>query len=188
MKTKLQFEKILIFFAGVTLALVMTKMFDVPCKNIVRTEYIKGDDVPHFIYKDKPVPYEVRVHDTIHIRDTLRPDTEYITLDIDTALILSDYLSRVEYRDTVKNDSSALIVLNEVVSMNRLQYRDVLFQNRRQTVVYKTMTDGVVLGAGANIVGLTLSAGYKYKRNIFSVTYGSAGIGLNYQIQVYGKD
>lgn len=190
MKTRRRLEQTLIFFCGLTIGLLLSRFADDRCVDVVKTKYIKGDDIPHYVYRNVPTPYKVEVRDTLIEKDTLiiEGDTQYIIQVVDTAAILKDYLSIIEYRDTVKNDSSALIVLNENVFMNRIQHRDVLFQNRKSTVINTVMNDGIVLGVGGTLSGLMASAGYRAGRNTFNVTYSSDGVGLNYQYQIYGKD
>ncbi len=80
-----------------------------------------------------PMPYAVYYPDTVPKYDTVwnSGDTQYVLIPIDTNAILKDYYAKVKYIDTVKNDSSALIVLNELVFRNRIFSREIVFQNKR---------------------------------------------------------
>lgn len=63
----------------------------------------------------------------------------YLDTEVDTMAILADYLARLVYTDTIRNDSSALIVVKDTITRNRIISRQVSFQNRRQTsVIFNT--------------------------------------------------
>ena len=113
------------------LALVLTigyyRYVKVPtdCGNVV-TDTIPGDRVPYAVDLPKPSP-------VIVFLDTGKPYWRYYK--VDTAAILADhYLSKV-YKDTIKNDSSALVVVIDTVRQNALQSRGLIFQNRRAMFV-----------------------------------------------------
>ena len=102
--------------------------------------------------------------------------------------ILRDYYAKVKYIDTVKNDSSALIVLNETVFKNRISDRSVIFQNRRKTAIIQDRQNAFVLGIGGTLTGLDASIGYRQNINVFNITYSSQGVGLRYQREIgWGK-
>jgi hypothetical protein len=87
----------------------------------------------------------------------------------------------------VKNDSSALIVLNESVFKNRISNREVVFQNRRRTAIIEERTKTFVFGIGGTVKGLDASVGYREKRNVFNLTYSSQGFGVRYQREIGWK-
>ncbi len=78
------------------------------------------------VYVPTPYPVEVLKYDTIY-------KTEHI--EIDTAAILADYFKEFYYSDTIINDSTALIIIYDTVSKNRISARQWLYQNRRPTVI-----------------------------------------------------
>lgn len=95
---------------------------------------IEGDKDPTTVLLPFPEPYEV-----------IRPDT--ITPLIDTLAILAeyealmwDYHSRYNYKDTLKNDSSALVILEAHTLRNRLSYDKMTFLNRRATRIIHNQT------------------------------------------------
>lgn len=153
------------------------------------TKYIPGDSIPYTVYKGVPTPYAVHHTDTIPFYDTIwQPgDTQYVLNPIDTMFILRDYYAKVKYIDTVKNDSSALIVLNETVFKNRISDRNVIFQNRRPTAIVEERTKAIVLGIGGTVNGWDASVGYRQNRNIFNITYSSQGVGVRYQREIGWK-
>lgn len=175
-----------ILFGAILSWLLLKQCSSVP-EPIVK--YLPGDSIPYTVYKGVPVPYEVRYTDTVLLYDTIwQPgDTEYVLEPIDTMRILKDYYARVSYIDTVKNDSSALIVLNETVFKNRIASRDVTFQNRRATAIIEERTKAIVFGAGGTLNGLNASLGYRHNRDVLSVTYSKQGVGLRYHRELGWK-
>jgi len=146
----------------------------------------EADSIPYIVYKDRPVPVKVVEVDSIPVHDTLwlPGDTSYVLRPVDTSAILKDYFSSVQYSDTVKDDSSAFIVINEQISRNRIDSREVLFQNRRSTMIYQPHNNAIVLGVGGTLSGIDVSAGFRHKRNVMSVTYSDKGVGLRYQREI----
>jgi hypothetical protein len=93
---------------------------------IVR-DTVKGDSVPYAVIV--PVP-SVRYA-------SLPPDTVFAK--VDTAAILLAYFATRYYSDTLLNDTSAFIALQETVSQNSITERSLMFQNRRPTYITTTM-------------------------------------------------
>jgi len=99
-----------------------------PDIKIIR-DTIPGDSIPYEVITTKPVPVN-------HYIDTGK--THLIFLKPDTAemmKLIKLFYTRTIYRDTLKNDTSALIVIGDTVFMNELQKRLLIFQNRRYTVI-----------------------------------------------------
>ncbi|MEI6577690.1 MAG: hypothetical protein WCO63_16055 [Bacteroidota bacterium] len=117
----------LILALALALTVVYYHYVKVPtdCGNVV-TDTIPGDRVSYSVDLPKPSP-------SIVFLDTGKPYWRYYK--VDTAAILADhYLSKV-YKDTIKNDSSALVVVIDTVRQNALQSRGLIFQNRRAMFV-----------------------------------------------------
>ena len=85
---------------------------------------IVGDTTPEIVFFPEPVPVW---------RDT--GSTRWRSLPVDTNAILTDYFSRNAYLRILKEDSSALIVLSDTVTQNRLTAFRLEFINRRQTAI-----------------------------------------------------
>jgi hypothetical protein len=172
-------SNVLFFIIGAALMWLLLKQCSLISKPPIK--YLPGDSVPYAVYEGVPKPYNVYyplvTHDTIR----LPGDTQYVLKPIDTMFILKDYYAKVTYIDTIKNDSSALIVLNEVVTKNRIADRSMMFQNRRPTAIIDERKNGVVLGVGGAMNGIDLSVGYRHKENTFNITYSSLGLGVRYQ-------
>lgn len=93
------------------------------------------DTVPGDPY---PVEAPVRVPYPVYI-DT--GTTRYIAgapLPTDTDAIIKDYLVTRFYRDTLKNDTSMLAVVEDSVQANRIVSRKFTYQNRRPTAIITT--------------------------------------------------
>ena len=99
---------------------------------IVR-DTIKGDSIPYLVYSPKPV-YVYRDTGSIKYKD------------IDTVGIIYDFFAEKYYSDTIKDDTSALIVLNEMVTQNDIAKRSFWFQNRKQTAINNTTTTSTIIG------------------------------------------
>jgi len=93
-----------------------------PCPEVVKTDtitIIKHDTVVDTIYIDKPKPYETIVTDTIIKYDSAKCQLTYRL-----------YYSKNIYRDILKDDSTALIILEDTVWKNELQHRKLYYTNR----------------------------------------------------------
>ena len=158
---------------------------------VPKVEHLPGDSIPYTVYKNKPVPYKITYRDTITdtIRDTVIVDGDTIVMiePVDTAMILADYYAKVEYNDTVKNDSSALIVIREVLSKNRIENRLVRFQNRRFISIVEQRAQALVAGVTAWQTGYDVSLGMRIKRNILSLSRSNQGWGVRYQREIGWK-
>ena len=181
-------SNVLFLAIGATIMWLLLKQCSSPTEPVIK--YLPGDSIPYTVYNGVPKPYAVYHTDTIPYYDTtwLPGDTQYVLKPIDTMFILRDYYAKVKYIDTVKNDSSALIVLNETVFKNRISNRSVVFQNRRATAIVQEREKAFVFGVGGTLTGLDASVGYRQNRNVFNVTYSIQGIGLRYQREIgWGK-
>lgn len=97
--------------------------------------------------KPKPIIEIINNTDTIYndsiIRDTFYKfiyETEFVPVpaDVDTQSILRDYFALHHYDDTLKNDTSAFIQIKETISENKLQQRELIFINKRPTIINQT--------------------------------------------------
>lgn len=141
---------------------------------VIRIDTVPGDSVPYAVYYPVPVP------DTILFTDTL-------PVYIDTNKIISEYFASVYYTDTLMDDTSALIVLYEKISRNRIEDRSLLFQNRKKTYIniyepikkpqkYHAITAKTILNN--NTIGFGL--GYKYR----NMSIGLVKMNSNYYLEL----
>jgi hypothetical protein len=68
-------------------------------------------------------------------------DTFWEYHNVDTTKILSDYFKTRIYRDTLKNDTSAFIKIEETITQNKITKRDLFFKNRRITAINTKVTN-----------------------------------------------
>lgn len=140
------------------------------------TDTIPGDSFPYIVYVGKPTPYKVVKRDSFPY-----PDSIFVPVPVEVA---NDFYSAYFYSDTLKNDTSALIVLNEQVTQNTIEYRELIFQNNRPTIInhiYPTKNNRIHLGVNGTLTGISAEIGYSYRANQFGLLYGTQGIGIGYR-------
>ncbi len=141
-------------------------------------------------------PQPVILYDTIH--DTLSyPLFKYIprliyrdtgtvkwkSLPVDTSAILADYFAKRFYKDTLLNDTNALIIVSDTISQNKIIYRlpDLRIYPHiiRQTTYLKQKASfrrklflGIGAGGGFNRFGLSANMLYITKKDhAYSFSY-----------------
>ncbi len=89
------------------------------------------------VYRDLPAPEP----DTVIVvdKDTIKmpPDT---TIFEKYADLFQKYHSQYIYEDTVKDDSSAFIAVHDIITKNKITRRELYYQNRTPTSIYKETT------------------------------------------------
>lgn len=118
-----------------------------------------------------PQPYAVYRHDTVYHLDSASCER-----------LAQSFYERKYYRDTLMNDTGALIVVEDTVTQNGLSKRTLYFINRRATQVITNTTmyaeiprfrfyagpfisygrNGSGIGAGILLSSKLFSAGYSY--------------------------
>ncbi len=114
-------------------------------ETVIIHDTIQGDSIPYLVYVGVPFP------DTVYSIDSVQ-------LIPDTAAILSDYFQIRKYSDTIRRDSSILVIINDSLTRNRLCGRSVFFQNLRpiaitHTTITKMQLQAHSIFAGGNIGG-----------------------------------
>lgn len=117
---------------------------------------IPGDSV--FVETVKKEFYPI-VEDTTIYETIYKTDTFY--KDVDTAKILRDYYTYRIYKDTLKNDSSATVVIRDSISRNRKLKSSLFFKNNRP-IAYETtiINRGLFLGGSVSPIYIGIDAGY----------------------------
>ncbi len=163
---------------------------------------------------DKPQPSTNSTTTTIIVKDTtidtviqtnLKPtyitnNNTVTTLPTDTNFIkqlLNDYFATKAYNDTVRNDSSMMVIINDTVSKNEIKFRSVFTKNNRPTLIQTTTTNNYYSDNGLFVTGglrtatnttssLILGAGYKFKNNQIGLNLGlDKSIELTYSYGFY---
>lgn len=122
---------------------------------VIVHDTIPGDSVPYPIYNDKPVPVFVYKTDTV-------------PANVDTAAILKDYFAIVYYSDTLQNDTSYHLVINDTIHQNRIAFRQVLFQNLRPTAIHTTHVDTTIYPNTTKLFATISVAGSKSSLDAFT--------------------
>lgn len=144
MKASTFFLLLLAFLAGMGLILILQPdRLPQPPQIIVEIDTIQGDSIPYEVEVPVPVPV------------ASVQDTEWMFHPVDTAAILADYNTRKVYQDTLKNDTSALIVLGEAIFQNQIVDRSLVFQNRRPIAINTTILNPPANPKWALLAGLT---------------------------------
>ena len=140
----------------------------------VTHDTIYGDPVPYIVYQGIPQPYAVHHW---HIDSFTR---------IDTLEVIREHFASNLYTDTLKNDTSALIVLNEVIERNKIASRELIFQNKRPTIINNHYPEprGIVVGGmvGQRMIGADI--GYQWNKKTLRLGYSTQGIYAGFYYRV----
>lgn len=161
---------ILLFLTSIVISFFVGKYSNSPTKEIIEIhDTIKGDSIPYKIYITKYLPKNI----------ILPKDTVYEILNIDSCKEYSESLfkelySEVQYEDTLKNDTSALIVLKQSLFKNRIDSTELIFQNRRNTSISTTIMQQkqYTWGAGSIIGHNEISVYGEYSKDRISCILG----------------
>jgi len=171
--------KIHLSYLTVVLILIGLLIFQQQCqkapeaKIITTHDTIPGDPFPVMTHVGKPDPIYV-------------DQPFFLPSNIDTMGVIIDYFSKVYYADTIKNDSSALIVMYDSLGGNRIISRSFSFQNRRATqIINKTiLPNRTKLYAGA-FVNIDQGENLDFGPSLFLMT--KRGYGYSYAYGVNHK-
>ena len=175
---------------------------------IVAALAIKDRFFPSTVVKTKTVTVTDTVYqDTTIYRQLPKPDpdtvvltrTDTITKPVDDSLIWERYVELYKaynnvniYNDTLKNDTSALIAVNDTVKRNRLQNRELVYENRTPTVINKSTTNIVrkenkfFVGGDFDMNTATPALIYQSKNDIsYKIGYDLAGPNQGIRFGVY---
>ena len=132
------------------------------------------------------------IHDTVEVSVTnYIPNITYrdtgsvvwMYRSIDTALILSDYFTKYYYQDTLLNDTSALFIISDTITQNKIVYRNpqltIYPHSIRQTTYIKQVSPPTIkllagLGIGRSKEHFALSPSLMLitkKQTAYSLSY-----------------
>jgi len=129
----------------------------------------------------------VTQHDSIYVPiidtfNTLQIDTVWLDSliyntiiheQIDTIYILRDYFTKYYYTDTIRNDSQALIVINDTLYRNRIKsrYSQIKLFAEKPTLKNNFYIGGGITG-GQDRLGLTVNGAMITKRKkLYTASY-----------------
>lgn len=160
---------------------------DPTVKTIVTHDTIPGDSIPKYITVEVKKPYKIYLpQDTIIMPSDSSCMTEWKRL-------YTLYWSKKIYIDTLLNDTSAFVSIEDTVYNNSLHTRKLGFQNKRPTVINTTINTTILnnkewyisgcIGSSFIMFGLT----YHYNNYLFTggfeITNKTPVIGISYKIK-----
>ncbi len=118
-------------------------------------------------------------NDTIHLHH-YKVDTIRVPLYIDTNAVIADYYSSVYAVDTILNDTNGFIVVEDSISMNRIQRRSIssmkLYPKVTKVTKYKekkfrrSYFGGIGVVGNERSLGLNIQLGVLYNPDLLVVT------------------
>ena len=129
---------ILLVIGLIVLALWIKGKYFPMTQTVVQTQTVTDTDTvwnDTVIYTQLPTPDP----DTVFLYDTVKiemPPSNLIKQEY--AKLYQKYHSQYFYHDTLKNDTTALIVFEELITENKPFNRNLIYQNRIPTVINKT--------------------------------------------------
>lgn len=111
----------------IVLAFIFTRRISKPAEinEVVRYDTIPSDTV------------YIKVNNYLPRKDSIHCDT--IPTDVDTLAILKDYFKSTYYSDTITNDSTFSLIINDVIAQNSIISREAFYKNLQGQIV-KTVT------------------------------------------------
>ena len=150
----------------------------------VNNNYINTDT-------DTTYNYDTTIYHNSYVNVKPQNVTYVDTVVVDEEQIkkfLNDYFSVYFYKDTLKNDSSATIILEESISKNTILKRDLFFTNNKPIVTINNTIEkkysfytGGLLNIGKDNINFGLGGGLKYKKHSLGIYLNTdKNITLNY--------
>jgi hypothetical protein len=126
-------KKIYLFIIILLIGIIVYQYINPRVNVITETETVYNTDtIIKTVYEPKPVYIENIIIDTVKIPvDTLELKNKYLAL-------YSLYFAKNHYKDTLLNDTSAFIYIEEISHKNRVYDRKLTFVNNRPTIINKT--------------------------------------------------
>jgi hypothetical protein len=152
---------------------LFNKYFDKP--SIIESDTVLVYDTTTIIkWKEHPVPYLVTSYDTLTKTDSVflfANDSVECTKKL--IALFKDYHAKNFYRDTLMNDSLATIIVNSLITTNKIDSIGVEYRNNRPEKVITNLIgeNRLYLGLifGKQLVSPMVS--YSYKKYTFGVGY-----------------
>lgn len=132
------------------------------------------------IYQEKPVPIEIEqpeiIPDTVYIIDTIIKKASEAGLSKEFTDVYIDYYTIKSFRDTLKNDLEAIIILEEETYMNSIRDRKLYYKANISKTITQHEDKGIVVGAfmGEDLFmpqlgyksnnGITYKVGWEFSR------------------------
>lgn len=159
----------------------------------ITVKYVKGETITNTVFVDKPYAVEIPAKPVLPMKpDTIRipGKPEYITMKVDTAQIIADYIKENKYNPVLfDNNTQGKLVVDIAVQYNKLSGLGYTFtpMEKQTTIIkqrlftpflavsYNTLGYG---GVGGGIYYYNVGIGLKYLSNLKGTGYE---FGLNYK-------
>lgn len=160
----------------------------------IKTRYVKGQETHDTLYSEVLVPYNSKIPDNPVL--PTKPDTiklpglpEYITLKVDTAKIIANYVKENSYKNILFDNTDGKLIIESVVQYNAMKKMAYTFTpiQKEVTKIYKPVITPYLgvsynsfgyYGAGGGIYYHDVGVGAKYMTNFNNKGYE---ISLNYK-------
>jgi len=154
-------------------------------KPSVKVVYKHGKTVRDTIYSEKLVPYKVEVPANPIL--PLTPDTvklpggvEYITLKVDTAKIIANYIKENKYKSLMFDNKNGRLVVDAKVQYNELKGMSYEFTPiEKETTITKVPAFIPFISAGYNTLN--------YANIGCGIFYHNLGLEYNYNIDLHAS-
>jgi len=161
-------NKFITYFLIIVISFGLGFFYSKPNKSPdVVTKTIPGDSV--FIVKTDTIIKPSYIH-KVSIDSVF--DTIYRNTIIDTLALLQDYFNIKVYEDTIIDDSSMTVIIQDSISRNKIIGRTSFLKNNRETSIINNYTysnEGLYGGITLSKHFININASYSYKRSNFEL-------------------
>jgi len=144
----------------------------------IKTEYVKGQEKHDTLYSEVLVPYNSKIPDIPVLptkQDTIKlpGQPEYITMKVDTAKIIANYVKENSYKNLLFDNTDGKLIIESVVQYNAMKKLSYSFTpiQKEVTKIYKPVITPY-LGVSWNSFGYYGAGGGIY--------YHDVGVGAKY--------
>lgn len=157
-----------------------------------KTEYVKGDTIRDTLLVDNPYEVEIPAKPVLPMKpDTIRipGHTEIVTMKVDTAQIIADYIKKNSYRKVMFDNMDGKLIVDAVVQYNQLNRLSYEFKPiHKQTTITKKDILTPFLSGSYNSFGIIGVGGGIYYHDVglvvkYITDFERRGyeVGLNYK-------
>ena len=135
-----------------------------------KTKYVKGDTIRDTLLVDNPYEVEIPAKPVLPLKpDTIRipGEKEIITLKVDTAQIIADYIKKNSYKKVMFDNLDGKLIVSAVVQYNQLNRLSYDFTPiHKQTTITKKNILTPFLSSSYNSFGIIGAGGGVYYHNL----------------------
>lgn len=168
-----KYEKLIIGIAIISIFVFLSKYLDLKCSN--PNFKTKIDTIAKVQYKERLkidtliIPKWNIVKQNIYISDTIyRIDT--------ITKIVTKYLTKNVYKDTILNDTNGLIVLTDTIYKNKIKDRKTQINLYKKTKIIQPRINHFFITCGSQLhqeMNVSFGLKYSHKKNMFGANYST---------------